>query len=309
MSYLPLENSIESIKKEFEKIHIERTMAPEITIDDRIPLLKSNVKIPRIGFGVYRSDPSQCITSCSVALKAGYRHIDTAQYYKNEIEVGEAIRRSGLKRSEVFITTKILSSAGSVHATYAKAIESVNRIDGENGYVDLFLIHTSTGGSRDRKEMYLALEKVLELGKAKSIGVSNWGIGHIEELKGLARVYPPQVNQIELHPFCQQRDIVEFCQKNNIVVEAYCPLIRNLKAKDPTLLSIAEAHDKTVSQVLIRYSLQKNWVPLPKSDTPHRIEENIKVYDFSLSDEEMEKLDALDEGIDGAIVMAVPNTL
>ncbi|KAI6247027.1 hypothetical protein HI914_04642 [Erysiphe necator] len=284
-------------------------MTSEITIDDRLPLPKSSVKIPRIGFGVYKSDPSQCITSCYIALKAGYRHIDTAQFYKNEIEVGEAVRRSGLKRSEVFITTKILSSAGSVHATYAKAIESVNRIDGENGYVDLFLVHTSTGGSKDRKEMYLALEKVLELGKAKSIGVSNWGIGHIEELKGLARVYPPHVNQIELHPFCQQREIVEFCEKNKIVLEAYCPLVRNLKAKDPTLLSIAEAHSKSVSQVLIRYSLQKNWVPLPKSDTPHRIEENIKVYDFHLTNEEMERLDTLDEGSEGALVLAVPNNL
>ncbi|KAK6585668.1 hypothetical protein PZA11_002395 [Diplocarpon coronariae] len=284
-------------------------MAAKLSIHDRLALPKSTVMIPRLGFGVYQSPREQCITSCLTALKAGYRHIDSAQYYANEKEVGEAVRQSGVPRSEVFITTKIISAAGSVDKTYEKLVESVEKIDGKDGYVDLFLIHTASGGSKARKEMYEALEKLLDRGKTRSIGVSNWGIGHIEELKSFAKVYPPHVNQIELHVFSQQREVVDFCHQNGIVVEAYCPLVRNKKADDPTLTSIAQAHNKTVSHVLIRYCLQKNWVPLPKSDTPARIIENANVYDFELSEDEMKTLDGLDQGSKGAIVQAVVNTL
>ncbi|KAG0652346.1 putative oxidoreductase [Hyphodiscus hymeniophilus] len=228
--------------------------------------------------------------------------------YGNEKEVGEAVQRSGLKRSDVFITTKIWSAAGSVDKTYQEALDSVHKIDGEDGYVDLFLIHQARGSAGSLKEMYLALEKLLETGKTRSIGVSNWGIGHIEKLKSFAKVYPPHVNQIELHPFCQQREIVDFCHKNGIIVEAYSPLVRNKKAGDPTLNEIGKRHGKSVAQVLIRYCLQKNWVPLPKSDTPSRILENADVYDFELMKDDMDKLDGLDEGSNGALVQAVKNT-
>jgi len=196
-----------------------------------------------------------------------------------------------------------------VNKTYDELIDSVRKIDGEDGYVDCFLIHTASGGSKSRKEIWLALEKLLDDGKTRSIGVSNWGIGHLEELRGFAKVWPPHVNQIELHPFAQQREIVEYCQKNEIVVEAYCPLVRNTKAKDPTLNEIANKHNKQTGHVLIRYCLQKGWVPLPKSDNPERIVENANVYDFELTKEEMDRLDGLDQGDRGAIVEAVVNTL
>ncbi|KAE8446677.1 hypothetical protein EG329_011721 [Mollisiaceae sp. DMI_Dod_QoI] len=284
-------------------------MAGRLSVTDVLPLVNTSVKIPQLGFGVYQSHSKVCINSCLTALKAGYRHIDTAQFYANEKEVGEAVRQSSLKRSEVFITTKILGPGGSVEKSYEKCLDSIRKIDGEDGYVDLFLIHSSRSGSKPRKEMWQALEKLFEEGKAKSIGVSNWGIGHIEELKSFAKVYPPHVNQIELHPFHQQREVVDFCHKNKIIVEAYCPLVRNQKANDPTLNEIARTHNKTVGHVLIRYCLQRNWVPLPKSDTPSRIVENANVYDFELSNEEMAKLDALDQGGKGAIVEAVVNTL
>lgn len=202
-----------------------------------------------------------------------------------------------------------MTAAGSADKTYQKLVESVNKIDGEDGYVDLFLIHTASGGSKNRKEMYQALEKLLESGKTKSIGVSNWGVGHIKECSEYAKIWPPHVNQIELHPFSQQREVVEYCQSQGIIVEAYCPLVRNEKGNDPTLKAIAEAHNKTVAHVLIRYCLQKDWVPLPKSDTPSRIIENANVYDFELSDKEMKQLDDLDQGSKGAIVQAVTNTL
>jgi len=281
----------------------------KLAITDILELPNSSVKIPRLGFGVYLSHNKQCVTSSLAALKAGYRHIDTAQYYANEKEVGEAVRQSGLKRSDVFVTTKILSRGGSVEKSYQSLVNSVHKINGEDGYVDLFLIHSASSGSAGRKEMWLALEKLLEAGKTRSIGVSNWGIGHIEEMKTYAKVWPPHVNQIELHTFAQQREIVDYCQKHGIIVEAYSPIVRNQKANDPTLNSIAKTYNKTTAQVLIRYCLQKNWVPLPKSDTPSRIVENAAVYDFELSKDDMTKLDDLDQGSRGAIVEAVTNSL
>ncbi|KUJ13044.1 putative aldo-keto reductase [Mollisia scopiformis] len=284
-------------------------MATRLSIADVLPLPNSSVSIPQLGFGVYQSPSKVCVNSCLTALKAGYRHIDSAQYYANEKEVGEAVRNSGLKRSEVFLTTKILVPGGSVENSYKQCLDSIHKIGGEDGYVDLFLIHSSKSGSKSRKEMWQALERLLEEGKVKSIGVSNWGIGHIEELKDFAKVYPPHVNQIELHPFHQQREVVAFCHKNHIIVEAYCPLVRNQKANDLMLNEIAKAHNKSVNHVLIRYCLQKKWVPLPKSDTPSRIIENAKVYDFELLKDEMAKLDALDQGAEGAIVESVVNTL
>jgi len=192
--------------------------------------------------------------------------------------------------------------------SYKKCIESVEKIDpGEKGYVDLFLIHSASGGKEKRKEMWLALERLLEEGRAKAIGVSNWGIGNLEEMKNYAKVFPPHVNQIELHPWCQQRELVSYCDKQGIVIEAYSPLVRNQKAYHEILVGIAKQKNKSTAQILIRYCLQKEWVPLPKSDTPSRIEENANVYDIELNADEMKELDALDEGPDGAIVEAVRN--
>lgn len=168
----------------------------KLTITDTLSLPNSTVKIPRLGLGVYDAHGQDCIAAVLAALKAGYRHIDTAQDYENEKEVGEAFRQSGLKRSEVFITTKIVYGKGSLEDTYQSVLESVKAIDGEDGFVDLFLVHTAD--QFDRKELWLALEKLLEAGKARSIGVSNFGIEHIEEMKQYAKIWPPMVNQIEV---------------------------------------------------------------------------------------------------------------
>ena len=139
--------------------------------------------------------------------------------------------------------------------------------------------------------------------------MSNFGVGHIEEMKEYAKVWPPHVNQLELHPWCQQRDVVKYSMDNGIVVEAYSPLVRNLKANDETLLKIAKQCGKSTTQILIRYALQKGWSPLPKSDTAERIQANADVYDFEISSQHMKTLDDLDEGEAGAIVQAVRNTL
>lgn len=164
---------------------------------DTLPLANS-VEIPQLGFGVYLSPPETCVNSCLTALEAGYRHIDTAQYYGNEAEVGQAVQKSSVDRNDVFLTTKVLEAAGSVELTYAKCVESIKKLDPESGHVDLFLIHSPNPGAAKRKEMWLALERLYEEGKAKSIGVSNFGIKHIDELKQFAKVWPPHVNQIEV---------------------------------------------------------------------------------------------------------------
>lgn len=168
------------------------------TITDLLQLPNSTVRIPRLGFGVYRSPTHQCVKSCLKALEVGYRHIDTAQFYGNESEVGEALRTSDLPREQIFATTKILSPAGSVEATYDKLLESVEKIGGPGGYVDLFLIHSASSGPSGRKQLWQALERLHEEGRARSIGVSNYGIQHIEEMKAYAKVWPPHVNQIEV---------------------------------------------------------------------------------------------------------------
>lgn len=170
-------------------------------LTDTLPLPNSTVRIPRLGFGVYRSPPSQCVQSVKKALEVGYRHIDTAQFYANESEVGEALRASGIPRDQVFVTTKILSPAGSAEQTYDKLVASVEKIGGPGGYVDLFLIHSPSSGPAGRKQLWQALEKLHAEGRAKAIGVSNYGVQHIEEMKKYAQVWPPHVNQIEVCPF------------------------------------------------------------------------------------------------------------
>ena len=170
----------------------------KLALTDLLPFHDSAIKIPRLGFGIYQSPRDVCIQSCLSALKSGYRHIDSAQYYQNESDMGQAARESSIPRSSLFLTTKILTSGGSPNATYKKCLDSVHKIGGEDGYVDLFLIHTPSGGSAARKEMWQALERLESEGKVKSIGVSNFGIGHIEEMKSYARIWPPYVNQIEV---------------------------------------------------------------------------------------------------------------
>ena len=178
-------------------------MTSKLTIDSTLPLPNTSLTIPRLGFGVYQSPADVTERSCLTAIQNGYRHIDTAQFYANEAQVGSAVKKSGLPRDQIYITTKILSAGGSVEKSYKKCIDSVTKLDGENGYVDLFLIHSPNAGKAAREEMWKALLKVYEEGKAKAIGVSNFGVGHIEGLKGLGEMWPPHVNQIEVCVFAR----------------------------------------------------------------------------------------------------------
>jgi diketogulonate reductase-like aldo/keto reductase len=281
-------------------------MASSFTLQSSIKL-NSGTKLPVLGFGVWDSPADLTTQSCLSALKTGYRHIDTAQVYGNEAEVGKAVHDSGLKRSDIFVTSKILFPGDDAEATYQSVLGSIKKIDGDDGYLDLMLIHNSTSGPAGVQKMWQAMEKLHQEGRLKAIGVSNFGIGHIDGLKSYAKVWPPAVNQLELHPWLQQREIVSYCGKHGITVEAYCPLVRNQKKDDPALKGIAEKHGKSTAQVLLRYCLQKDWVPLPKSDNEGRIAQNADLFNFELSKEDIAKLDEQDTGGKGALVMAVSN--
>ncbi|WWC61526.1 uncharacterized protein I303_104110 [Kwoniella dejecticola CBS 10117] len=265
-------------------------MTGSITPDGTITL-SSGVKIPQLGFGVYQSPPEVTSKTVLAALDAGYKHIDSAYWYFNEEQVGSAIKDSKYPRQSIFITTKL----GLADGITGLLDDSVAKIDPTpEGYVDLFLIHSPSAGPEKRKEQWKALEDLVKSGKAKTIGVSNYGVKHLEQMEEYA-VTPPAVNQIELHPWCQQPSIVAYCQSHNIALEAYSPLVQGTKAQDPTLTRIAEETGKSWAQVLIRWSLQRGFIPLPKSDTKERIIANRDVFDFELSDAQMQALNALDK--------------
>ncbi|KAF9529226.1 NADP-dependent oxidoreductase domain-containing protein [Crepidotus variabilis] len=267
---------------------------PKLALNS-IVTLPTGHPMPLLGFGVYQNYDTKA--SVLEAFKAGYRHIDSAQAYKNEAHVGEAVRESGLNREDVFITTKCASKQ---HG-YDNATKGVDNSLEQLGtdYIDLFLIHDPLSGKVKRIETYKALLEAKAAGKIRSVGVSNYNVKHIEEIKA-AGYEAPAVNQIELHPFCQQKEIVEYCKTNNIVVEAYCPLVRG-EMDNVVIKEVAAKYNRNPAQVLIRWSLQRGFIPLPKSATPSRIQSNAAVYDFELAEEDLRKLDDLDQGKAGAI--------
>ncbi|KAF9766210.1 hypothetical protein IL306_001416 [Fusarium sp. DS 682] len=272
-------------------------MTTTVGAQDRLTLQNTTVTIPRLGFGTYKIRGQTCTTAVLAALSAGYLAIDSATLYRNEMRIHEAIEQSGVPREKIFLTTKVGSprrKAGQGDV-YQDVVETVDRIAGVNGYVDLLLIHVP-GPSRDhRQTLWAAMERVKREGRTKSIGVSNFRVRHLEELKEYATEWPPSANQIE------QRDVVSYCKDNDIVIEAYSPIATSSRLDDPEIQRISSKHSKTPAQILIRYSLQKSWIPLPKSSNTNRIRENIDVFDFALDQDDMKALDGLDEGSAGAI--------
>ncbi|EKM80657.1 hypothetical protein AGABI1DRAFT_37131 [Agaricus bisporus var. burnettii JB137-S8] len=251
--------------------------------------------MPVIGLGVYRNYTTR--DSVFEALRAGYRLVDTAQAYKNEAHVGQGLRNEGISRSDVFITTKIISKFHGYPSTMQAVDESLERFQFQ--YIDLYLIHDPYAGTKRRLATYKALQDAKAAGKIRSVGVSNYGIQHLEEIRN-AGYEMPAVNQIELHPHCQQRPLVAYCREHEIVVQAYSPLLQG-KMDDPVFSEIAEKHGRDPAQILIRWSLQKGFVPLPKSARPERIRSNLDVFDFELDDRDMLKLDSLNRGKEGAV--------
>jgi len=252
--------------------------------------------MPILGFGSWKN--RECTPACLEAFQAGYRHIDTAQVYRNEEACGRAVRESGLNREDIFVTSKCVSKTHGYEKTLKGIDTSLQKFGFD--YIDLFLVHDPLSGKEKRLATYRALLDAKKAGKLRTVGVSNYNIKHIEEIKE-AGMEIPAVNQIELHPLCQQRPIVEYCRQNSIVVQAYTPLLEGRFQQIPLLYSIAEKYNKEAAQILIRWSVQKGFIPLPKSANPVRIISNANIFDFTLDEEDMAALDALDKGKEGAV--------
>ncbi|MFJ3332933.1 aldo/keto reductase [Enterococcus sp. NPDC086594] len=260
--------------------------------------LSNNVTIPELGFGTWQTpDGDVAVASVKKALEVGYRHIDTAQGYKNEASVGQAIKESGIPREELFLTTKLWNANHSYDLVMSSFEESLEKL--QTDYIDLFLIHwPNPVAFRDNwqtanAETWRAIEELYQAGKIKAIGVSNFLPHHFEELKKTATIFP-MVNQIFLAPGELQEEVVTYCHEHDVLLEAYSPLGTGKIFDVPEMKALAEKHQKSIAQVALRWSLQHGFLPLPKSVTPSRIEENIHVFDFELSEEDMNTIDQLD---------------
>ncbi|KAN0064694.1 hypothetical protein ACQY0O_002324 [Thecaphora frezii] len=272
-------------------------MASKLQLNSKLKLLDGN-EIPRLGLGVYEMSDDEARKAVIWALDAGYRHFDCAEWYYNEAAVGQAIRqylaRPGctLKRQDIFYTSKLQSNRG-----YQSARRSIQQSVDKCGlgYIDLYLVHSPYGGRERRLESWKAMEEAKDAGLLKSVGVSNYGARHIEELLETSPKHRPVINQCDLHPFMARLDLVEYCQKHDVALECWGPLVRGERMKHPTLQKLAEKHGVTPAQVLIRFSLQRDYVTIPKSVSKGRIEENAQVFGFELDEGDMEELMRLDE--------------
>jgi diketogulonate reductase-like aldo/keto reductase len=259
-------------------------------IDSTIQM-NNKVNIPRLGLGMYRSPKGRkSFSTVLYALQFGYRHVDTAAFYKNEREVGDAVKDSGIARDQIFITTKLWNEDHGYDKTlrgFEKSLKELN-LD----YIDLYLIHWPV--TAKRKDSWRALQKIYKEGKCRSIGVSNYLIRHLDELLSETEVVPV-VNQVEFHPFLYQQELLEYCRSKNILLEAYSPLTKGERLNDPNVLRVANQYHKTPAQILIRWGLQRDVVVLVKSNKVERIEENGSVFDFEIAAEDMRFLDSLNE--------------
>ncbi len=249
--------------------------------------LSNGVEIPRVGFGVWKIDNEKVSGVVQTAIKAGYRHVDTARAYKNEEGVGKGIKKSGLDRKKMFVTTKLaVQDFSRPEEEFERSLEKL-KMD----YVDLYLLHWPFIGW---KNAWKELEKIYKEGKARSIGVSNFNIKQLEEIKRMGGM-KPMVNQVEISPFINRKELVAYCQTEGIVVEAYSPLTRGKRLGDKVINDLAKEYRKTAAQIMIRWGLQHDLVMLPKSETEEHIKSNIEVFDFEIKAADMKKLDSLNE--------------
>ncbi|MGK0551498.1 aldo/keto reductase [Enterococcus faecalis] len=253
--------------------------------------LANGIEMPRLGLGVWRvEDGSQASNSVKWALKTGYRLIDTAAVYKNEVGVGEGLRQSNLARSEIFVTTKLWNSDQGYESTLKAFDESLSKLGLD--YVDLYLIHWPVAGKF--QDSWKAMEEIYTSGRAKAIGVSNFHQHHLEELLSSATI-KPMVDQIELHPTLTQEPLRKYLAEHEIAVEAWSPLGQGNLLTTPLLVEIGEKHDKSAAQVIIRWHLQNDIIVIPKSVHENRIKENFEVFDFELTEAEMQAINELNQ--------------
>jgi diketogulonate reductase-like aldo/keto reductase len=254
--------------------------------------LNNGTEIPYLGFGTYQLLPdSKAKEAVLTAFEAGYRHIDTASVYGNEAGVGEAVRTSGIPRNEIFITTKAWNDEQGYDAAFRAFERSLNKL--KTDYIDLYLIHWPV--TNVRNDTWKALTEIVKEKACKAIGVSNFTIDHLQELFEISGVRPV-VNQVEFNPFLYQKELLNFCRKNNIQLVAYTPIARNNKFNNTVLQKLSKKYSKTPAQVMLRWCLQHKLVVIPRSSNKNRIFENANVFDFELSGEDMKELNHLNEG-------------
>jgi 2,5-diketo-D-gluconate reductase A len=262
------------------------TQVPGIT-------LNNGVEIPQLGFGVWQVAPAETTAATLVALEAGYRHIDTAQMYENERQVGEAVRAFDADRSEVFVTSKLNNGSHAYSDAIAAFDQSMKELDLD--YVDLYLIHWPLPAVGDFVETWRAFEAIYRTDRVRSIGVSNFQAHHLQRLFDETETVPV-VNQIEVHPYLTQDPLRTFGVEHGVHTEAWSPLAQGKVVDDRSIGEIAERYDRTAAQVTLRWQIQRGDIVFPKSVTPSRIVENFAIFDFELAPGDMDAISALDRG-------------
>ena len=253
-------------------------------------VLNDGHKIPVVGLGTWKSEPGEATYKAVLdSINAGYRHIDTARAYDNETDVGRAVKDSDIGRENLFITTKLWNKDQGYDTAIEACEKSLARLSCD--YIDLYLIHWPLKGKRN--DSWKAFIELQQRGLCRSIGVSNFTVDHLIELEDKFGIIPV-ANQVEFHPYHYQKELLEYCNSKNIVIEAYSPLVHAKRMDEPRLVSISEEMGKTPAQILIRWAMQRGMVVLPKSVNQGRIVENFSVFDFEISDSLMKRLDDLD---------------
>ena len=254
--------------------------------------LSNQTQIPQLGFGVFQIPPAQTADAVTQAFEVGYRHIDTAQMYGNEREVGQALAASDLDPAEVFVTSKLNNNFQGYDAALSAFDETLAKLGLEK--IDLFLIHWPLPTVRNFVDTWKAFEQIYADGRARSIGVSNFQAHHIRRLHEETTV-PPAVNQIEVHPYLTQEPLRAFDAEHGIATEAWSPIAKGTVLEDPTITAIAKAHDKTPAQVVLRWHVQHGSIVFPKSVNPQRMKENFEIFDFELPDGDMASISSLNK--------------
>ena len=262
------------------------TVSPSIT-------LNNGVSIPQLGLGVFQVPPADAQRVVETALEVGYRHIDTAAAYNNEAGVGAAIKASGLPRQEVFVTTKLRNGNQGYNEALVAYDESCERLGLEQ--IDLYLIHWPYPSADRYVDSWRALERLYAEQRVRAVGVANFLPEHLERLLAETGLVPA-VNQIELHPTYQQHEVADSSREHSIAVEAYSPLGQGADIEHPTVIGLAETYSRTPAQVVLRWHLQRGHIVIPKSNSAERIKSNFDVFSFSLSEDEMDSITAMEEG-------------
>jgi len=270
---------------------------------EKYMLLNNNIKIPSIGFGTYKSgsdeETSEIIKN---ALNLGYKLIDTASFYNNEIGIGKGIKESGVNREDIFLVTKLWNEDHGYDKTIKAFNESLKKLQVD--YIDLYLIHWP---NKLNNETWRAFEDLYESGKVKAIGVCNFKECHLEELKKSAKIMP-MVNQVEIHPFTMKNNIVNYCNDNNIKVIAWSPISRGRVLENELMIELAQKYNKSIVQIVLRWHMQRGIIPIPKSSNKDRIKDNIDVFDFEICSEDMKRINDLDEGYNASVTTPPSNT-